>query len=79
MLEVHYNNPDYFEISGYIDSLSLNFYVSDHLQDHELGILALGTYPDPFGILIPPKLPHFYLSTYCFNSCIKKVYQYNSL
>ena len=47
--------------------------MTDHLREHELGSVTLGTESDPLGLLIPPGIEKFPITTYCFNSCINKV------
>ncbi len=43
------------------------------LRPNELGILTLGTHPDPLGILIPPFVNTFKINSYCHSSCLEYV------
>lgn len=58
---------------AYFDQLTLRLFMAEKLRAHELGVITLGTEPEPIGILIPPQFQRFQISSYCFNNCIKEV------
>ena len=58
---------------GYIDSLTWRLFATKDLRPNELGMLSLGSESDPIGILIPPNVADFKITSYCSNDCIRSV------
>lgn len=87
VLEILYENSDNpsFESSrnrvGYFDRVTLRVHMTNEgepLRANELGVLTLGTESEPIGILIPPGLDRFRISSYCFNNCIRSKFSYHN-
>mgnify|MGYP001810789463 CR=1 FL=1 len=48
-LELHYDNPN--EDIGYVDSLTLRYFMTNQLRKNELGILTVGAITMPGAIV----------------------------
>ncbi|CAF0944282.1 unnamed protein product [Brachionus calyciflorus] len=77
VLELHYDNPE-MEL-GYVDKVTLRYYMTKNLRKNELGVLTVGTASTPFGIVIPPKAEQQSIKSYCFNDCLNKKLSTQSL
>jgi hypothetical protein len=60
---------------GYIDSITVRYYMTQNLRPIELGILVLGTDASGYGIAVPPNIDKFELSSFCDTSCLGQVYK----
>jgi hypothetical protein len=47
--------------------------VTAQLRPNELGMLTLGTDASAYGIAVPPGVPNFNVTTYCFSDCMQQV------
>ncbi|CAF1040449.1 unnamed protein product [Brachionus calyciflorus] len=70
VLELHYDNPEM--ALGYVDKVTLRYYMTKNLRKNELGILTVGSDSSPFGIAIPPYMEKQSIKTYCFNDCLNR-------
>ena len=69
--EIHYDNPQ-LKI-GYIENITIRYYITKNLQPNELGILTIGSETIPFALDLPPSLEKIGINSYCPSECISKV------
>ena len=71
ILETHYDNPA--QELGFIDKLTMRYYLTKQLQKNELGTLLLGTTSSGHSIAIPPKENSFTITSNCVKACTDAV------
>ena len=70
LLQSHYDNPNMIE--NRIDSSGIRIYHTSQLRPNDAFTLITGAVMD-YGLIIPPKLPHFQVTGHCDTECFRPV------